>query len=143
MAMFGIVESLAATLCSTLRNRRDLALENLALRQQVAILRRQVRRPTLTLADRLFWVGLMRTWDGWKDSLILVQPETVIRWFREGFKRYWTRRSRRLVVARALTPNCARWFGRWRWPTHFGAPPASTANSSVLASRCPSAPCRG
>jgi hypothetical protein len=43
MAMFGILESLAGTLCSTLRNRRDLALENLALRQQVAILRRQVR----------------------------------------------------------------------------------------------------
>ena len=86
MAMFSILESLAETLCSTLRNRRDLALENLALRQQVAILRRQVRRATLTLADRLFWVGLMRTWDGWKDSLILVQPETVIRWFREGFK---------------------------------------------------------
>src|SRR5260370_35769953 len=93
MTMPGILESLAATLCSALRNRRDLALENLALRQQVAILRRQVRRPTLPLADRLFWVGLMRTWDGWKDSLILVQPETVIRWFREGFKRYWTRRS--------------------------------------------------
>src|SRR5260370_27971323 len=103
--MFGILESVAATLCSTLRNRRDLALENLALRQQVAILRRQVRRPTLTLADRLFWVGLMRTWDGWKDSLILVQPETVIRWFREGFKRYWTRRSRRLVCRPGIDPE--------------------------------------
>jgi hypothetical protein len=105
MVMFGILESLAATLCSTLRTRRDLALENLALRQQVAILRRQVRRPTLTLADRLFWVGLMRTWDGWKDSLILVQPETVIRWFREGFKRYWTRRSRRLVGRPGIDPE--------------------------------------
>jgi len=56
-----------------------LALENRALRQQVAIPRRQVKKPTLTLAERLFWVGLMRTWDGWKDSLILVQSETVIR----------------------------------------------------------------
>src|SRR5712692_4477183 len=105
MAMFGILESLAGTLCSTLRNRRDLALENLALRQQVAILRRQVRRPKLTLADRLFWVGLMRTWDGWKDSLILVRPETVIRWFREGFKWYWTRRSRRLVGRPGVDPE--------------------------------------
>jgi putative transposase len=47
----------------------------------------------------------MRTWDGWKDSLILVQPETVIRWFREGFKRYWTRRSRRLVGRPGIDPE--------------------------------------
>jgi hypothetical protein len=68
LVMFGILESLAATLCSTLKNRRDLALENLALRQQVAILRRQVRRPTLTLADRLFWVGAHENL-GWVEGL--------------------------------------------------------------------------
>jgi len=103
--MFDILKSFVSTLCSTLRNRRDLALENLALRQQVAILRRGVKKPTLTPADRLFWVGLMKSWDGWKDSLILVQPETVIRWFREGFKRYWTRRSRRLGGRPGIDPE--------------------------------------
>src|SRR5260370_20090217 len=103
--MFDILKSFVSTLCSTLRNRRDLALENLALRQQVAILRREVKKPTLTPADRLFWVGLMKSWDGWKDSLILVQPETVIRWFRVGFKRYWTRRSRLLGGLPGIDPE--------------------------------------
>ena len=70
--MFDFLGSAVSTLCSSLKNRRDLTLENLALRQQLAILRRQVKRPVLTLADRLFWVGLMRAWVGWKESLVVV-----------------------------------------------------------------------
>jgi hypothetical protein len=76
------------------RSRRDLILENLALRQQLGVLKR--RRPKLRFAtaDRLFWVALQRIWHGWQKALILVQPDTVVRWHRAGFKLYWTWLSR-------------------------------------------------
>jgi len=80
---------------SSLRSQRELALENLALRQQLAVLRRGTRRPLLTRVDRMFWVGLRRLWPRWRDSLLLVKPETVIRWHRRGFRLYWTWKSRR------------------------------------------------
>ena len=70
------------------------ALENLALRQQLAILQRNSKRPCLTRADRLFWLLLSRIWRGWVDSLSIVTPETVIRWHRKGFKVYWPRKTR-------------------------------------------------
>jgi len=119
-----------------------LALEKLALRQQVAILG-QVRRPTLTLADRLFWVGLMRSWDGWKDSLILVQPETVIRWLREGFKRYWNRRSRRLVARPGIDHELRSLVRTMAMANPLWGAPRIHGELLRLASRCPSAPCRG
>jgi hypothetical protein len=65
-------------------------MENLVLRQQLAVLKRRGPQPRLAAADRLFWVGLMRLWPGWKRALILVQSETVVRWHRRGFKMYWT-----------------------------------------------------
>ncbi len=86
--------TLLKTLLSTLTTHRSLALENLALRQQLAILQRSSKRPCLTRTDRLFWLLLLRIWRGWADSLAIVTPETVIRWHRKGFKAYWTRKSR-------------------------------------------------
>ncbi len=82
-------------LVSALKTRRDLALENLALRQQLAVLRRSVKRPRLPDFDRGFLVLLSRIWRDWKRSLPLVKPETVIRWHRSGFRRYWRWKSRR------------------------------------------------
>ena len=76
------------------RSRRDLLLENLALRQQLEVLRRRRPQPRFAASDRLFWVTLRRVWSGWKQALILVQPETVVRWHRAGFKAYWTWLSR-------------------------------------------------
>jgi transposase InsO family protein len=73
----------------------DLALENLALRQQVAIMKRSVKRPRLRNLDRLFWILLSRFWRNWQEPLIVVKPETVIRWHREGFKLFWRFKSRR------------------------------------------------
>ena len=73
---------------------RDLLLENLELRQQLGVLKRKNPRPRLAAADRLFWVVLQRLWAGWRRSLILVQPETVVRWHRAGFGLYWTWLSR-------------------------------------------------
>jgi transposase InsO family protein len=75
------------------RSRRDLLLENLALRQQLAVLKRKRPQPRLAAADKLFWVTL-RLWPGWKQVLILVQPETVVRWHRTGFRLYWAWLSR-------------------------------------------------
>jgi transposase InsO family protein len=76
------------------RNRSRLALENLALRQQLAILRRKVVRPRLRRADRSFWVSLARVWYQWRSALILIKPETVVRWHRQGFRYFWRWKSR-------------------------------------------------
>src|SRR5712692_8404876 len=77
-----------AILC-IFRNRRSLLLENLALRQQLAVLKRKHPRPKLGPLDKLFWVLARRFWSQWKESLLLVIPETVVRWHQAGFKLYW------------------------------------------------------
>ena len=74
---------------------RQLALENLALRQQLAVYKRLAPRPKLRPADRLFWVGLARVWTGWRRALVIVSPNTVLRWQRRRFRQYWTRLSGR------------------------------------------------
>ncbi len=76
------------------RSRTDTALEILALRQQVAILQRKRPRPTLNAWDRCFWTALRRIWPRWQETLIIVEPETVIAWHRAGFRLYWRWRSR-------------------------------------------------
>ncbi len=92
--MIDLLYALLATARSSMRSQRELALENLALRQQLAILQRKTKRPRLTNADRAFWVALRRLWPDWHNALVLVKPETVIRWHRKGFKLYWTWKSR-------------------------------------------------
>src|SRR2546430_16667876 len=74
--------------------RRSLLLENVALRQQLAVLKRRHPRPSLGLFDKLFWVIARRGWSAWKESLIIVTPETVARWHRTGFFLYWKLISR-------------------------------------------------
>jgi putative transposase len=74
---------------------RQLALENLALRQQLAVYKRTVIRPPLRRTDRLFWVGLARVWTGWRQPLVIVAPDTVLRWQRRRFREYWTKLSGR------------------------------------------------
>ena len=80
------------------RSRRDLLLENLALRQQLAVLARRNPQTRLAESDRLFWVALRRLWPGWRQTLFLVRPETVVRWHRTGFERYWKWLSRKHAV---------------------------------------------
>src|ERR1035441_2963836 len=67
-------------------SRRDLLLENLALRQQLGVLQRRHPQPRFGISDKFFWVILRRLWPGWNRALILIQPETVVRWHRVGFK---------------------------------------------------------
>ena len=71
-----------------------LALENVALRQQLAVMQRNCRKPQIRNRDRLFWMLLSRLWGNWKDSLIIVKPQTVVAWHRKGFKLFWKYKSR-------------------------------------------------
>jgi hypothetical protein len=79
---------------------RHLALENLALRHQLAVYKSTVGRPRLRRADRLFWVWLARVWAGWRRPLVIVTPDTVLRWHRRCFRDYWTKLSTRPLVGR-------------------------------------------
>jgi hypothetical protein len=81
-------------LIGAFRSRVDLILENLALRQQLLALHAKRPRPRLRSFDKIFWVALRRLWSGWKKSLVLVTPQTVIRWHRAGFRLYWEWLSR-------------------------------------------------
>jgi len=78
----------------SLADRAMLIAENLALRQQLAVYRRVVNRPRLRPRDRVFWVWLSQFWNGWQSALIIVQPDTVVRWQRQGFRLYWRWKSR-------------------------------------------------
>ena len=81
------------------RARRDLLLENLALRQQLAALKRRHPRPRLTIFDKAFWILAHVFWSaGWKRVLIVVTPETVVRWHRAGFRWY------RSVISKVRKP---------------------------------------
>lgn len=79
---------------------KNLLLENLALRQQLSIMKQHVKRPRIRIRDRIFWVFLSKIWKDWKNVLIVVKPETVIRWHRKGFKLFWTFKSRKRCVGR-------------------------------------------
>ena len=66
-----------------------LTVENLALRQQLGVLMVSSKRPRLRKRDRIFWVWLSKLWKDWRFCLVIVQPDTVVRWHRQGFKLYW------------------------------------------------------
>ena len=86
-----------ALIASTFRTRAALQAEILALRHQLAVFQKNApRRLRLHRCDRLLWVVLYRFWSGWRRSLQMVQPDTVLRWHRRAFAWHWTRKSRRL-----------------------------------------------
>ena len=88
------IRSFIAVVRVFFRSRSDTALEILALRQQVAVLKRKRPRPVLNSFDRLFWSTLRHCWSRWADVLLIVKPDTVIGWHRCGFQLYWRWRSR-------------------------------------------------
>ena len=92
--MIRVTCCLFAALCSCFYSRSDVQLENLALRHQVAVLQRSARRPKLRPIDRWLWVVLSKIFDGWRNSLLIVKPKTVIAWHRTAFRKYWTWKSR-------------------------------------------------
>src|SRR5713101_6502455 len=85
------------------RGHRAVALENLALRQQLTALKRTVKRPQLSTRDRLFWILLAKGWREWRSALVVVQPDTVVRWHRQWLRRRWTRLSQRRHPGRPTT----------------------------------------
>src|SRR5215469_15779708 len=80
---------------AAMRPRALLIADNLCLRQQLLVLQRRTPRPRLEEADRRFWILACRWFSGWRTSLLIVRPETVLRWHRQGWRTYWRRRSRR------------------------------------------------
>src|ERR1700682_2478944 len=96
---------LAGAILRLFHCRRRLLLENLALRQQLAVLKRRHPRPRLSAFDKFFWVLARRFWSGWKQTLIVVNPETVVRWHRSGFALYWRviSRARRVTGRRRIS----------------------------------------
>jgi hypothetical protein len=91
-----VILPLLHSLAATVRSRRALQLEILALRQQLAILHHSSsKRPHLQPVDRFFWAYLSKLWPGWRNPLIIVKPDTVVAWSRKGFRLFWTWKSRR------------------------------------------------
>jgi len=88
-----LVSLLVWFLGAVVTSRGSLALENLALRQQLATYARLQQRPRLKPEERVFCVALSRIWEGWRSPLVLVKPATVIAWHRRGFQRYWRHKS--------------------------------------------------
>ena len=84
MSCLGMIVAFAHSL---FRDRAALAAENLALRQQLAIQQRSGKRPRLRRRDRIFWVWLSKLWPGWQAALLIVKPDTVVRWHRQGQER--------------------------------------------------------
>ncbi len=82
------------TLADLARSKAELMAENALLRQQLIILKRQVKRPACTKRDRILLVLLARAVRAWKQTLFIIQPETLLRWHRELFRLYWKRRSK-------------------------------------------------
>ena len=91
-------------LLDLLRPRRDLLLENIALRQQILVLQRQVNRPQIRDRDRAFWAILCHYWPGWRNPLRLVKPETVIAWHRRGWRLFWKWKSKPTTYGRPNVP---------------------------------------
>jgi putative transposase len=89
-----LVSALFLLIRSLIVSRTALAAENLALRQQLAVLNRKIHRPQLHQRDRFFWVILSQLWKNWREVLIIVKPETVLKWHRQGFKLYWRWKSK-------------------------------------------------
>src|ERR1700751_3654125 len=87
--MFRFFRLSLALLARFLRSCHSLLLENVALRQQLMALTRQHPKPRLRAIDKLFWVLALRFWPAWKRCLLIVTPETVVRWHRAGFLLYW------------------------------------------------------
>jgi putative transposase len=84
---------LAGTLTDLACPRSELIVENALLRQQLVILRRQMKRPACTKADRMLLVILARANCSWKQALFIVQPDTLLGWHRHAFRWYWRKRS--------------------------------------------------
>ena len=92
--MPAVVYAFLSMLGALFRSQLSLRVENAALRHQLAIYQRTVKRPSIRPGDRILWSWLSRRWARWREVLVFVQPETVIAWQRKRFRDHWTRMGR-------------------------------------------------
>jgi putative transposase len=97
--------ALIASFSSWFRSRAALQLEILALRHQISVLQRSVKRPKLTSADRLLWAWLCSVWRDWRSGVRIMKASTVVGWHRKGFRLFWTWRIRRGKSGRPVAPK--------------------------------------
>jgi hypothetical protein len=139
--MFNFSRLCLGRLARCFRSGRKLLLENWALRQQLAVLKRRQDRPTLLPFDKLFWMVACRFWSEWKKSLLVVTPETVVRWHGAGFRLYWSllSKARKRVGKKTLSTD-VRELSVWWWRTQPGARLAFTVSFSCWALTSPREP---
>jgi putative transposase len=105
---FACVPALSAVFASLLasfRRRAALQVEILALRHQLGVLQRSVKRPKLSTTDRILWVWLSSVWSEWRTSVFIVKAATVIAWHRKGFRLFWTWKVRHGKPGRPMVPR--------------------------------------
>ena len=100
-----IFTALIASVSASFRSRAALQLEILALRHQIGVLQRSVKRPKLTPADRLLWAWLSTAWRDWRSGAFIMKASTVIGWHRKGFRLFWTWKIRRGKQGRPAVPK--------------------------------------
>jgi transposase InsO family protein len=100
-----LLTALVASLSVSFRSRAALQLEILALRHQIGVLRRSVKRPKLTTPDRLLWAWLCTVWRDWKSGVFIMKASTVLGWHRKGFRLFWTWKIRRGKLGRPSVPK--------------------------------------
>jgi transposase InsO family protein len=126
----GMIDSMLALILSTLRALRagfrpcaDLVIENLALRQQLVVLQRNSKRPRLRHLDRAFWLLLSRIWSRFADVLVIVKPDTIVRWHSRGFRLYWRWKSRPCKPKKGeVTPDIKKLIRQMAEANDWGAP---------------------
>jgi transposase InsO family protein len=99
-----VCRALISLLAGIFKPKARLIVENVCLRQQLVVLKRRQKRPSLRDSDRRFWILASRWFGRWRETLLIVQPETVLRWHRKGWKAYWSWRSRRGRSGRRRIP---------------------------------------
>ena len=100
--MLSIIQTIITLLFSGSQLTTRLVVENIALKQQLAVMQRTVKRPRFNNSDRFFWVLLFRFWKGWKDTLVIVKPETVVKWHKKGFRLFGAFKSRKKNPGRKI-----------------------------------------
>jgi len=137
--MFTAFLSAIVSIPSWFRTRASLQVEILALRHQVAVLKRSQRgRVRLNSVDRLLWVWLSRIWSQWRLALIIVKPETVIAWHRKGFRLYWTWKTGRGTPGRPeVCQEIRELIRKMGMANPFWGHLGSVVSFSKSASRCP------
>ncbi len=108
------VQALLGFVIGTFRSRIGLQLEIVALRQQLAVYKRSIRRPRIRPSDRILWAWLARQWSRWREILVFVQPATVVAWQRKRFRDHWARLSRKTPGRPGVSEEITEGSGRTR-----------------------------